>query len=191
MKSILVVWSGGLDSTYVLYKYLTETDYPVMAHHILLQNRNEFRWHQEQRAVENIKDWLKHSCRNFRYTESSYYNSLSGKDITLCLFIASQVAHGLVGADTKEIIVATGRIMEDDERTPIHTQDDVFWAGVKDIEIPVSLERPIRTMTKRDIIEECPKELVDLTWSCRQPEFINGAAIPCGTCHACIERGAS
>jgi len=40
---------------------------------------------------------------------------------------------------------------------------------------------------KTDILRECPKELVDLTWSCRRP--IRGE--PCGRCFSCKERVAA
>lgn len=189
MKQILIPISGGLDSTYVLWKYLTETDHPVHAHHISLYNKHEFRIHQEDKAVDDVVSWLKKNTRPFRISKSSYINPLGGKDMTLVLFTMSQICYNLCGADTDKIIVATGRIVEDDERTPIHTQDLVFWAGVKNIGVPIKLERPIRYMNKKEVMNSMPQELVDLTWSCRQPKFINNKAVPCKECHACIERG--
>ena len=38
-------------------------------------------------------------------------------------------------------------------------------------------------VTKDMMVKEMPKELSDLTWSCRQR-----IDKPCGTCHSCIER---
>ena len=188
MKQILIPISGGMDSTYVLYKYLTGTVHPIHAHHISLYSNEEFRIHQEDKAVDDIVSWLKKHTRDFRISKSAYINPLGGKDITLVLFTMSQIAHNLVGADTEEIVVATGRIIDDDVRAPIHTQDDVFWSGVKDLDVPITLERPIRHMNKKEVMNNMPQELVSLTWSCRQPKFEKGKAIECGECHACLEK---
>jgi len=188
MKQILIPISGGLDSTYVLYKYLTETNYMIYAHHIELYDKYQFRIDQENKASKDVVSWLKKNTRDFRYSQSSYINPFGGSDITLVLFTMSQICYWLLGPETDEIVVATGRVVEDDERGPIHTQDDVFFAGIKNIDVPITLERPIRHMTKQEVINKMPKELVNLTWSCRTPIFINGVATPCGECHACKER---
>ena len=189
MKQILIMWSGGLDSSYMLYKYLTETDYPIHAHHIILQNRAEFRWHQEQVAVNNIRDWLKKNCRKFDYSESSYYNRFVGRDIALVLFVASQICYGLCWAGIDEIEVLAGWIVEDNKRAPIKRQSGVFYEGANNIiGTKLTLGYPIKDMTKQDIINKIPKELTDLTWSCRRPIFRGGKAMPCGKCHACKER---
>ena len=36
---VILGWSGGLDSTYALWYYLTQTDYKVHVHHIYIQQK--------------------------------------------------------------------------------------------------------------------------------------------------------
>jgi hypothetical protein len=65
---ILVMWSGGIDSTYTLAKLLSETDYEIHAHHIYLVN-HEQRHVAENKAIKNLLPKLK-EIRDFTFSES-------------------------------------------------------------------------------------------------------------------------
>jgi len=182
---ILIMWSGGLDSTAALYHYLTRSTEEIMTHHIFLYDRKEPRLYQESIAVDRIRDYLKKNYRSFKYTTSQYFNPLGGKDIVLALFTAGQIINNI-----KEINkVVTGRCKEDDLNRPGTDHDKIFYASINELSNHVIIERPMRSMTKNEIKKIMPKELVDLTWSCRSPKFVKGKPIPCGQCHACKERG--
>lgn len=47
----------------------------------------------------------------------------------------------------------------------------------------VRIENPLKTMTKADLIERLPPELMRLTWWCRKPR----AGKPCGRCITCVK----
>src|SRR5689334_14723973 len=65
----LAMLSGGLDSTAMLVKLLTETGDELRVHHIRMANREQ-RAQAEQAAVERIVAWCRDHYRPFRYTES-------------------------------------------------------------------------------------------------------------------------
>lgn len=97
-KNVLVMFSGGLDSTTALYYFLKETDYNVYVHHVILKDATD-RWKDELNACKNIVDILK-QIRNFNYSESTFHlplNSLDkyggyrDDDNTTILFIASKI----------------------------------------------------------------------------------------------------
>lgn len=76
MKNILVMWSGGIDSTYTLAKLLKETDYNIHAHHVTLIN-HEKRGESEKDACLSMIPKLK-EIRDFTSSGSSIDHSSHG-----------------------------------------------------------------------------------------------------------------
>jgi hypothetical protein len=66
---MIVMWSGGIDSTFKLAYLLKETAYQVHAHHVQIVNR-EGRRRAEHAACRALRAKLK-AIRAFAYTESS------------------------------------------------------------------------------------------------------------------------
>src|SRR4029079_12007794 len=92
--STLVMFSGGLDSTAMLVKLLTESEDELRVHHIRMANR-EGRDGAEQRAVESIVAWCRDRYRPFRYSESGLdFRGLEAIpiDYLSIAFVACQVA---------------------------------------------------------------------------------------------------
>ena len=57
--TILLMFSGGLDSTYLLYYYLSRTSLPLHVHHISMRYPHQQRWRAEDPASESIVAWCK------------------------------------------------------------------------------------------------------------------------------------
>jgi hypothetical protein len=66
---MIVMWSGGIDSTFKLAYLLRETEYQIHAHHVQIVNR-EGRSKTERAACRALRSKLK-TIRGFAYTESS------------------------------------------------------------------------------------------------------------------------
>lgn len=181
----LVPISGGVDSTYLLYNYLKNTNYTVHAHHIILKSRFEPRWEQELKACRSIVNYCK-DIRMFNYTESIWEFPFHCWDFEVVAFCAGQIATKIKDFKTKISLVA-GRIKEDDTRQSSSDRLEFMqqiWrassASVQNFVYPV-FEMPLRNLSKYDVMNKMPKELLDMCWTCRRPEDDQ----PCNKCHSC------
>ena len=193
MEKILVLWSGGVDSTGVLYKCLTEhKDLDVHAHHINLINAT-MRYKAESQACFKMIDWFHQRDLKFEYSESTMDLSFLPRipwDTETCWSMAGIIARSIY--DIKYI--EAGRHGEDphasanprivnriDNTIAISTSTEK--RGYKPaINLPICQHMP-----KRDIWVMLPDDLKDLVWYCRLPVYRGELEIPeaCGTCHTC------
>lgn len=99
IKNILVMFSGGLDSTTALYKLLKETNNNIYVHHIILKDTSN-RWKYELDTSRDIVKYLK-NIRPFDYSESTVDVQLNSEDPkggsrhddnSTVLFIANQIS---------------------------------------------------------------------------------------------------
>lgn len=186
----LVMFSGGIDSTAMLVKLLTEGTDELRVHHIHMQNR-EGRDAAEQRAVDSILSWCTEHYRPFRYSESGLdFRALEAIpiDYLSIAFVACQVA-----IDTPRCTrIAVGALAADtDIENRSARQRRVFeemyacYRARKLGEPRVEWIYPVYGMPKAEIAAALPAELLDLTWSCRRPV---GGSRPCLECKACKAR---
>lgn len=197
-KTILLMLSGGVDSCYMLYYYLTQTDYAVHAHHISLRYPSEPRWEQEDIACHHIVEYCRR-IRPFDYTQSRCdigFKRYVGRDSDTQLLMAAKVAPNLKG----EVHVALGWEKSDFELEVNRTRaknkvTENLWNALCDsIDYPMG-EHISRTLLfpliemdidKYQMIAALPNELVKMTWSCRRPaKDTNDNTIPCGECKPC------
>ena len=183
----LVMFSGGIDSTAMLVKLLTEGTDELRVHHIHMQNR-EGRDAAEQRAVSSILSWCKAHYRPFRYSESGLdFRALEAIpiDYLSIAFVACQVA-----IDTPRCTrIAVGALAAD---TDIENRSarqrrafDVMYECYRARKLgepQVEWIYPVYDLPKAEIAAALPAGLLDLTWSCRRP--VDGLR-PCFNCKAC------
>src|SRR5512138_1164300 len=188
------MFSGGLDSTAMLVRLLRGGTEPLRVHHIRMTNK-EGRAGAEQRAVEAIVEWCATRYRAFRYSESGLdFAELEAIpiDYLSIAFVACQVAIDTPGCNR----VAVGALARDtDIENRSARQRRVFdllyecYRARKLGEPEVQWIYPVYNATKAELAAGLPRQLVDLTWSCRRPlRESNGAFRPCGTCKACLAR---
>jgi 7-cyano-7-deazaguanine synthase in queuosine biosynthesis len=184
------MFSGGIDSTAMLVKLLTQSTDELRVHHIRMVNR-EGRDRAEQRAVEAIVAYCRRRYRAFRYSESGLdFSALEAIpiDYLSIAFVACQVAIDTPGCNR----IAVGALAADTDivnRTA--RQKRVFevmyecYRARKLGEPRVEWIFPVYDTPKAEQAAALPQELLDLTWSCRRP--VDGFR-PCGTCKACRAR---
>ena len=69
----LVLWSGGLNSTWTLVRLLRDTDDDVFAHHVHKRSRTDdgkrlsYLFEAEREAIRAIRPWLAENERPFTY----------------------------------------------------------------------------------------------------------------------------
>jgi len=189
----LVMFSGGLDSTAMLVKLLAETADELRVHHIRMANR-EGRADAEQTAVERIVASCRSRYRPFRYSESALdFRELEAIPIDyLCIaFVACQVAIDTPGCN-RVAVAALARDTDIENRSA--RQRRVFdalyecYRARKLGEPEVQWIYPVYHANKPDLAALLPRELRELTWSCRRPVRDGEGFRPCGTCKACLAR---
>jgi len=185
----LVMLSGGLDSTVALYKLLTETNDPLHVHHIVIRNI-EHRWEAELLAMQHIVPYLK-KIRSFTYTENMWgflqFKTHYAWDNDIVWFTAAQIAK-----NTKDIeALVLGKCKDDDEDGSFSGRAEqsqaIFQACFMHEDTPIpDVIRPVGEMNKAELAACIPKELYNMTWSCRTPERApSGEIVRCEKCKTC------
>ena len=185
VMTTLVMFSGGLDSTAMLLKLLAETQDELRVHHIRMANR-EARAAAEQTAVERIVGWCRERYRPFRYSESALdFTALEAIpiDYLSIAFVACQVAIDTPGCN-RIAVAALSRDTDIENRSA--RQRRVFdalydcYRARKLGEPRVDWIYPVYHATKRELAARLPRELLELTWSCRRPVREGAAWRACG-----------
>lgn len=183
--TILINLSGGLDSTYTAYTLLKENpDKQFLFFHLILINQ-EKRHEAEIKAVQNVLKYFKENgLNNFEYIESTFdYGDLSRVTIKDIQIVAMFNA----------IILKSPKWSKIDEIPLCWHKGEVNLAGEKgqrvltmfktlEVERPIKLTFPIEHLTRRQMIDNMPKELLNFVTSCRNKDKDNNT---CGTCSAC------
>lgn len=180
--SVLVMLSGGIDSTYLLARSLRETKGAVQAHHIHLVNP-EGRHEAEAEACRKIVEFCRRNYRDFTYSESTVIRSgpSFGLDIMTVALEAGVVAANMSQWPQRWMV---GDCAED-RSNPLDTPkrrghiEAIMAASCFPKAPPHYQIYPVRA--KRKLAGYMGPELTSLCWSCRTPVDGN----PCGECKAC------
>ncbi len=205
----LVMWSGGLDSTYALVRVLEGSDDEVYAHHVRATTRSDegrrpsARGDYEARAVESLRALLADRYRPFEYGESRIDIAdlaQPAPETTVAAFFAAQVAlgHGFTPFD-RILLGAShddGRAWQPDSvafafrRTVLLRTVRAVWESEEVPFVYLFNPRP----TRQEEADALPLDLYAATASCRDPDpFETGLGElryrPCGVCPQCSSRG--
>jgi len=176
----LIQLSGGVDSTYVLWKWLVENpDKIAIVHHIELKSY-EGRYEMELQAIDVILKWLdSNGLKNYIYLQNTFdYGNIPSSiyDVELCGFHAGFILRSVRFIDTNKVhIPVYGATTEREERR----RKVLSFTARREIDCIY----PLYGREKWEIIEELPEELFNLTWYCRSP--LNNKK--CGICFTCRE----
>ena len=190
------MFSGGLDSAYLLWYYLEQTKYNIHAHHVVLHDRQN-RGDEELAAVENIYKYFSSyreegrltstqsliECMDIEYNvwESDLYFPIAVR-VSASLPAPHKVFFGWSGNTAARL-----SIIERFDSGMYAT----LWAAHRQAivekyrpRVPTMAEFPLieRKFTKKQIIQDIPKELLDMSWSCRSPENSKPYNV-CATCN--------
>lgn len=189
----LINLSGGLDSTFVLWRHLSTNQTPVLVHHCILKTAaNGLRWQRELEAVHKILDWLRsHGLSHFEYIESTVDYRQLGAHPRDNLTIEWMTGVILTNPRYRSIRCTTANTpIEDRARVDRQRVNyagylargravrERVWHPRRGKPHPIEVLQPVRAMTKRDIWQATPPELRTLTVSCRY-------GTNCGRCHSC------
>jgi len=193
----VLMFSGGVDSTYLAWKLLTEKSDPegVHLHYVSIRNNCENIWKHEDVATKKIVEYFRKQKLKFEFSTSIFEFfgfPCPGFDSDLLLVVAQKVCMNVYGHKISVLLgwtphdIQRPEIMDRSER---HVSQNIWHSLVQSManrdRVNDELSFPLIdwNITKDIMIKEMPKELLDLTWSCRF-----GVDSPCGHCHSCNER---
>jgi 7-cyano-7-deazaguanine synthase in queuosine biosynthesis len=175
---VLVNLSGGIDSTYLLWKLLSDGK-SVLVHNCKITN-HEGRVYAEQNAIKKILEWLKeNNLSNFKYIQTEFnYGNMERiiRDIEVVYFITAAILRDQKNKSIKELAVSANAHDESNnpkEQSVVRRREILKSISPRkefegyDSEAVLSF--PIINKTKKDLIDEMPEELFRLTWFCRKP----------------------
>jgi 7-cyano-7-deazaguanine synthase in queuosine biosynthesis len=172
--SVLINFSGGLDSLYILLNTLSTTSEKVILHHCKIANL-EGRRDVEHKSVISILDELnlKYPDR-IKYIETSFDCLKTGyviRDIEIIAFMNGIILRNSKYQDILKILVSANAHDESNDPTEVSV---VRRREILDIIGPNKnesrlLDFPMLHMTKKEIIDYIPDELLKKSWYCRKP----------------------
>ena len=184
-RKTLVMWSGGLDSTYGLVRLLREISDEIFAHHIHRHARHDDGKHialtceHEAEAIGQMLPYITRTYRIFHYSESrvdltTFYRF--ARDTSTAMFFASQAAKSF-RFHTEDRILFSMNSDEDKEWNP--GSETYFFLRAVTInimklvwgseEVPQCFLWP-EPPDKQEESDYLPIELVRMTASCRDPK---------------------
>jgi 7-cyano-7-deazaguanine synthase in queuosine biosynthesis len=203
----VVMFSGGFDSTALLFKCVNETGYDLHVHHIRLINR-ERREKAEDKAVKKLIEEAR-KIRPFVFSSNTYECpdscgiGYTGVDLIKVGFVAGDIINMIVTAikmntqEPQNIEALVGTNMTE-VKDPDAFKSDIRYLGSQhafrshflnypDQPSP-QFVLPFLNRTREDIIQYIPRRLLKYTISCRRPVEVGNEFVPCGLCFACRNR---
>jgi hypothetical protein len=196
--TVLINFSGGVDSTYYLYKWLLDNpDKTILVHHCLLF---KLRREVEKNAVDSILQWFREKgYDNFVYAETEFSRKgISGLlyDVEVVYFMSGlllknkyQEVSTVLMPRCKEDLGANVHLARHLEKG--HPQNTFAVAGARAYHTMMFMRMltgrdydfisDYRHIPKEEMIRELPVQLLDKIWYCREP--VNN--LPCENCFNC------
>lgn len=206
-KAYIVPLSGGLDSTYLLYKLLKENpDYDFFVFHLNLIKGTENYHQQELYACRYIIKHLRSSfpgmINMYKEPTLDLRNMHCGLDTDGVLVVAQKILYTVVKRRKYEDVkLGIGLVPDDGNYARFRNQwmdgegmNNRIWQCLLDSmikrvnkvwlnKVDRKIQYPLywENITKKDCIERLPKNILEYVWVCRKPK--NG--IPCRECGSC------
>ena len=183
--TVMINFSGGIDSVYAAYDHL-KSGTPVLLHHCILKSRTN-RWQQEKKAVHHALNYFTNNkLDNFVYVETSFdYGKITYMiyDVELIGFLTGLVLRNPKYKSINKVVVSVNANDPSalDRNTPRRIRANALTDIV--LEKPIEFEYPYVDITKKDMIYGLPKDLLKGLWWCRTPRGGN----KCGSCKPCRE----
>ena len=180
MTKTCISITGGVDSTYLLYKTLSETQDEVTAFHVdfteltpEIDSAN-----LEKMSAQNVVNWLKSNVRGFKFENIV---AISKEDMR---YYATREAlkqgQKYIENGFDKFLIA--KIYGDIGRS---TTGNLAFINTLKNNFPTKVFTPLRDIKqgKPHAIVNLPKELYNITLKCGKCTIENGIMTPCGKCN--------
>lgn len=177
----LIQFSGGIDSAFVLWNWLVNNpdDYCVV-HHIYFNYNNgeDERSRKQLESVDSILNWLdSQGLNNYFYLQNEFdYGNFTSViyDVEVCGFLSGIILRSPRWESVNNIVLP---IYEKDSGRENRRRQVTEITAKKSVEFYY----PLYSLTKKEVIQLMPPELLEMCWFCREPKDDR----PCGECHSC------
>ncbi len=170
-----VFWSGGLDSTYLIYKLLCD-GFHVDAYYIKLEN-NKNKTKRELNAIQHILPLFK----KYNFTYKGILSTVAIEQVEDNTTIFHQSPIWIMLSLFVKGPLSIGYVMNDDA---ISYLDD-YRKIITDLNVlrdsPLEIEFPLQKFKKETIIKLLPKEYLKHIVYCESEKKSK-----CGVCHPCL-----
>jgi len=184
MDKRLVVWSGGYDSTLVLWNELIKNK-EAHAISFLLPNVSSMKQSSEMVCRERFKDRaIENGFKLHHKTVAITYDDFMIQDIGIYPLQMLWLMLGMWMASAKTTLIY-GYVKRDD----FWMNEDKFMSLIKHIndimDKKIEIEFPLRETSKYEIYKNIyGLKLEDCVWTCEIPA---SPMVPCGKCESCIK----
>ena len=172
MSKILACFSGGIESTYGVYRLLTETNHDITLFHLYF--RNHPRYEGETEACEHITNWLEKNTRDFGW-KSANLNYIGVDKITQSPYSAD-IYYTVVTAtniciDERDYDEIRFFPHKDESNKPtfdipfIFNLFDLTMSRFSTINTKLILDKNTIELTKEDIYSRIPNEIKNYVYS--------------------------
>jgi 7-cyano-7-deazaguanine synthase in queuosine biosynthesis len=189
-KRVLILWSGGIDSTSILKFYLEKTDFEIVALKIkyITTSKSKNRILKECEAIEKLNPFLQ-LIRPFQFETMliEVPTIMAGVDV---LQFGNLAIYPCNSFNCEEIVIsfttdAHNEKYSDYQVSKLNKIAEILYNGNNNIwnKQPKFIVHPFLN-TKKIYIENLG-ELIKYTWFCRRAktaDIYNG----CGECHSCL-----
>lgn len=187
-SGVLVVWSGGMDSTLVLWKvlHLVPESVPVIAYHVEFNNFQR-RGQAESLACREIVNRLRADSstpRDFVFSENAV--TVDTHRCPTWPIVATLAGLEAEGRDCA--FIADGRrdyVGSSHSRSVVYRQWERTLRLYREMACEPIFYFPVLWHTKEQVRAALPDFLADAMWSCRMPGYGEGKFVPCGVCGTC------
>ena len=193
MAKKLVLFSGGIDSTYLLYKNLHEGNDVYCLHNII--ENNTVQTVKESKSIKNIIKWLEGrfpgQTIDYRMNDDRYgfmkfrINLVSGGTLIQPFLWMASLPIFLQSYDLNFDEIQYGIIARDDALSYLDDLKAMFDASMMTPLLEKykgKLTFPLIKYLKANIIDLLPRELLKMTSSCEQDVAFSKY---CNYCHSC------
>lgn len=207
-RKYLVMWSGGLDSTWTLHELLSKSEADVFAHHVAKRSRSDdgeeisSSFDYERTAVRNMLGWMSDNLRPFEFSESfvdlTAFPSFA-RDMTTSIFMSTQAAMSWGFTPDDRIFMGSNGDEDDTNSTEPSNlyraeSNMMLYRGMMQAVTQADRTPEITWLmpapTRHTEITDLPDALVEMAACCRHPLADgSGDYLPCGTCVTCKSLG--
>lgn len=181
MKRVIVLWSGGLDSTYLVYSNLLSGNH-VTALYIEISNNKE-KTIREKKAIETISSILKEKIStqiSLMYPITISVECNTDNIVLGQAYIWASIAPIYTSNidDIDEIQIAY--VMNDDAISFMPEIKKIYnsYNGIVRNKLP-KLVFPLKKMKKSEFVYELPHEILTQVTSCEDNDEENCECVPC------------